>query len=54
MLQLHNSYLGLYLSIKKLAYLYNSPEDKNFNLYFLDIEGLTKKYGELSKKISAK
>jgi len=30
-------FLGLFLSIIRLAYLYNKPEDKNFNLYFFAI-----------------
>ena len=31
------TFRGLYFRIKKLAYLYNKPEDKNFKLNFLDI-----------------
>jgi hypothetical protein len=32
-----NLFLGLYLKRRKEAYLYNKPEERNFNLYFLDI-----------------
>ena len=32
-----NFFFGLCFKSKKTTYLYNRPDDKNFNLYFLEI-----------------